>query len=492
MIGSFARLSCLLVWVALCLTTSLGWAQSPPARGKLEVRVSETRARVLVDGKLMGSTPLAAPLELAEGEHVVVVDKPGFERVTERVTIEAGKTAEIDVRLEAAKNTGKLRVTSREEPLRVVVDGVDVGVTPFEGAFPAGEHQVEGRSPSARAEAVSVTITAGETVAVELATRPIGKLEVRVDGGGAIEVDGEKVGEDRFVAEVAAGTHRVRVTREGYEPAEKTIEVAPGDVHVETVTLRKRAAGQIEGGEVTGETGFNGVYGGLKLLGMFEPTGSGNTLERSCETIGAASCDGGTPMGVGIGGYIGYAFAPVGLELLILGAGDVNEPAATFDGQKGSDINPLVATPAREERFIIGRFGGGGALRLRLLHPIDRFRITGALGAGAVYRHLVIGRDTETEDGQTSSVTPEGAGYLSAVLNLEIGGQVVLTGTTALSLGFELWLEHAGSDTHSEPDHQTILTGGDGPPRPQATPAYDLAAGTQLFMGPVLGIHFGP
>ena len=55
----------------------------------------------------------------------------------------------------------------------------------------------------------------------------------------------------------------------------------------------------------------------------------------------------------------------------------------------GSDINPLVASPAREEAFTIGRVGGGGALRLRVLVPIDRFRVTGALGAGMAYRHLL-------------------------------------------------------------------------------------------------------
>lgn len=494
MTGPLARWLGLILTVAFTLLASLATAQTEGApRGALEVRVSETGARVTIDGKSLGTSPLAAPVELDEGEHVVVVDKPGFARFQKVVMIKAGETTAIDVRLEP-ETTGTLRVTvAGGAGMRVSIDGEAVGEAPLERQLPAGDYLVSGRSSEARAAAIEVRVVAGETVSVELVPARVGTLEVRVEGdGGAIFIDGEEVGADRHRVELAEGEHTIRVTREGHEPFEKTVEVVAGDVQVETVTLRKLAAGQIAGADTETAWSFDGVYGGIVLTGLFEPTGAGTSLETSCDALGATTCETPVPMGGGLGGYIGYAFAPVGLELLILGAGDVHEPVASFDGTTGSAINPLVATPARDERFVIGRFGGGGAIRLRVLHPIDRFRITGAFGAGAAYRHLLIGRDTESAEGQTGSVAPEGAGYLSAVLSLELAGQVLLGGSTSLALGLQAWLEHAGSDTTSTPQNDTFLTGGDGPPRPQATPAYDLAAGTQFFLGPFLGLHFGP
>jgi hypothetical protein len=496
MTGPLARVLIFFLTAAIVLIAGAATAQmesEQPARGKLEVRASETGARVFIDGKLMGSTPLPGPVDLVEGEHVVVIDKPGFQRFQKVVAIVAGETRELQAQL-PIENTGRLRVTvAGEERMRVIVDGKDVGETPFEGELPVGAHEVSGRSTAARASATTVEIVAGETISVELSPVRFGTLEVRVDGdGGTIAIDGEEVGQGRHRVELPEGAHAIRVTREGYVPFEKPVEVVAGDVHVETVTLRKLAAGQIEGQAEDAAWSFDGVYGGLVLMGMFEPTGAGTSLDTSCDALGATLCETSTPMGGAFGGYLGYAFAPVGLELLILGGGDVHEPVAVFDGNTGSEINPLVATPARDERFIIGRFGGGAAVRLRLIHPIDRFRITGAIGAGAAYRRMLIGRDTESVEGHTSSVTPEGAGYLSAVLSLELAGQLVLTGSTALALGLAMWLEHAGSDTTSEFQSDTYLTGGDGRPRPQATPAYDLASGTQFFLGPFLGFHFGP
>ena len=494
-----SRLVGLLLWVALGLAATRALSQpveapaEQPARGRLELRVSEAGARVLVDGKLYGVTPLA-PIELVEGDHVVVVVQDGFARFEKRVSIAEGETLSLDVRLEPKAHEGKVRVTVKgEAPMRVFVDGKDVGPAPYEGSLAPGEHEIAGRSGEARASAVPVTIAAGETATVELVPEGIATVEVRVDDGEAtIAIDGRERGRGHLRLELSEGEHTIVVTREGYEPFEKTLDLRAGDTQVETVTLRKRAAGQIDSSVDDGTFHFDGVYGGLGLVGMFEPTGTNGTLEESCDAVGATSCEAGTPMGAGLAGYIGYAFAPVGLELYVLAAGDVHEPVASFDGTTGSEVNPLVASPAREEQFIIGRFGGGGALRLRLLHPIDRFRLTGALGAGAVYRHMLLGRDTVSDSGQTSSVSPEGAGYLSAVLSLELGGQVVLAGSTALALGFSLWIEHAGTDTTSEAESDTFLAGGDEPPRPQATPAYDMAVGTQLFLGPFLGLHFGP
>lgn len=464
--------------------------------GTIKINVSETGAQVSVDEAVIGTSPLNAPVRVLVGKHSVKVSKPGYDAFAAEIAVGANAAVSVDASLKAISNAGTVTVTVKGgEALTVVIDGAEVGPAPFTGPVGPGEHTVSGKSRTLRAAPVSVSIETGETSTVELvAERGGGTLEVRIDGNqGDIYLDGEKVGAGTFKGELSEGEHELVVKRAGYEDFEKKVTITAGEVQGETVTLRKATAGSTE--EPADEEGawrFDGLYGGFQLIGMFAPTGSGNTLETSCDVLGATSCTGGTPMGGGLGLYMGYAFAPVGLELLAVGSGDVTSPLASFDGSTGSDINPLVASPAREEEFIVGRFGGGGAFRLRLLFPIDRFRITGAIGAGLVYRQLLMGRDTVAADGAESSVAPDGVDYLSGVLSIELAAQVRLGGTTALALGANLWLEHAGDGVATAPSNDVVLAKAGSIPQPQATPAYDLAAGTQLFIGPFLGLHFGP
>ena len=320
-----------------------------------------------------------------------------------------------------------------------------------------------------------------------------GTLEVRIeDEEGTIFVDGERKGWGIFKGPLEVGEHTIKVTRPGYETFEKTITIKHNEVISETVALTQAAAGDEDALFDEGDWTFDGLYGGVQLHGMFLPSGSGNTLDDSCDTLGATACEGGLPAGGGIGGYIGYAFAPLGFEVLLLAGGDVNSPAAEFDGSTGSDINPLVAAPARDEEFLIGRFGGGGALRLRLLIPFDRFRVTGALGFGLGYKFAILKRDTMSRvDEGTSETSDDGQGYVTPVLSMELAGQIRIAGRTSLALGFNLWLEHAGSDLQTEPIRNAVITGG-AIPRPLNTPAYDMATGTQVFIGPFVGFQFGP
>jgi eukaryotic-like serine/threonine-protein kinase len=59
-------------------------------------------AEVSIDGRIVGTTPMK-PLTLTAGVHSIVLSNPGFHPLTRRVTIEAGKTAslEIDLTFEA-------------------------------------------------------------------------------------------------------------------------------------------------------------------------------------------------------------------------------------------------------------------------------------------------------------------------------------------------------------------------------------------------------
>jgi len=463
--------------------------------GTVALRVSEGGATISVDDKAAGTSPLAKPLRVLSGSRKVVVTKDGFAPFSTQVEVAAKAAVTLDVQLKPQAKGGKVSVTVKGgESMTVSVDGADVGPAPWEGVLAPGPHTIGGRSPTKIAAPVSIEVKDGVDAAVELVPGDaVGTLEVRaLPEEAQVSVDGQPAAKAPLRVEVAEGEHEITVTLDGYETVKKKVKVGAGEVFVETISLRKATAGAVVE-KIEKPWSFNGLYGGVQLIGMFEPAGSGNTLETSCDVTGATSCESGTPMGGGLGGFIGWAFAPIGLELFILGAGDAVFPKASFDGTTGSEINPLVASPAREEEFVIARFGGGGAARIRLLFPIDRFRITGAIGAGLAYRHMLLGRDTTAENGATSSVGAEGGeGYLSGVLSIDLGGQVLIAGTTSFMLGASLWLEHAGDGVPTAARDDILLTKDGEIPAPQATPSYDMAAGTQVFIGPYVGFQFGP
>lgn len=462
--------------------------------GQLELRVTEADAQIQIDGEVVGKTPLPTQ-RLPAGSHEIRVTKRGFSPVSKTVDVAGGADATtVELKLEPVATMGRVSVNvAGGEGLVVVIDGNEVGPAPYSGELEPGEHVVEARSSELSAPAQKVVVEEGKTAAVQLvaATRT-GKLEVRIkDEEGRIFIDGEPMGEGTWRGELPVGKYELKVTRPDHEPFEKTIEVTAADVQVETVVLRKAAVGDTLAEQDEGDWTFDGLYGGLKLSGSFFPIGTGHSLEEGCDALGATSCDAGLTAGGSLSGYIGYAFAPLGFEALLLTGGDVARPTANFDGVTGSEINPLVAAPARTEEFTIGRAGGGGALRVRVLVPIDRFRVTGALGAGLAYRHLFMARDTTAESGATNKYTDD-VGYITPVLSFELAGQVRIAGNTALALGLDLWLEHAPADTTTAPaGNQVLIQEGD-IPAPQFTPAYDLATGTQLYLGPFVGLQFGP
>jgi hypothetical protein len=62
--------------------------------------VLDTRASIAVDGRPLATTPLAQPLELPSGTHVVTITKNGYKAFSREVTLAHGGSTRIDAKLE--------------------------------------------------------------------------------------------------------------------------------------------------------------------------------------------------------------------------------------------------------------------------------------------------------------------------------------------------------------------------------------------------------
>jgi hypothetical protein len=380
----------------------------------------------------------------------------------------------------------------------VVIDGTDVGATPWEGDLPPGSHQVAGRSSTASAAPQTIEVTAGSRTAIDLIPAPIGAhLQVRTsDGKGSILVDGVARGEGAFSGDVPPGPHSVVVTRDGYQRFEKTMPLAERQTWAETVTLQP--VGTTGGASAGGaERAFEGIYGGFGLMGGFGVGGQGTDLETSCSTLGASSCDTPSPIGAGAFGYVGWTWNPVGFELFLAGLYDQNKQTAHFTGQGTSSELP-ASTPARDESFQFLRVGGVVALRARASFQNQLLRGSVAGGLGVSYREMFMKRDATATDGsgRTEAYVPDAIGYFSPAISVSAEGQLRLSPTIALAVGLQMWADSAsvGGSNSVPPATGKFLTNESGSPPPAAipTPGYHLATGPQVFLLPYLGMQFGP
>lgn len=113
-----------------------------PRVGLLVVRASEPDAVVTVDGRPMADLGPGVPFAVTPGEHTVEARKDGFLPSSAPVGVDAGGMVSATLTLSRAPEplppTGRLVVLSNVAGARVLVEGVEVGTTPYGGDGPPG------------------------------------------------------------------------------------------------------------------------------------------------------------------------------------------------------------------------------------------------------------------------------------------------------------------------------------------------------------------
>ena len=466
--------------------------------GEVTITVNEPGAQVLVDDKPIGTSPLAGPLRLTAGPHKVRVTKDGFIAFDQSPNVAAGTTTTVQATLAPSTTKGKLVVKEKSgKPIRVTVDGVDMGEAPWTGEVEAGQHEIGARATGLAAMPEKVNVERGKTHEVELvASASTASVKIGTsDAKGLIYVDDKLVGEGTFIGELPAGTHKLKITREGYDPFEEELVVKEKEPLARTVTLN--LSSEISTGPVQETERLEGIYGGFGLLGMFTPGGTGNSIERQCETKNQypplASCEAPDGFGGGLGGFVGYHWDPVGIELYL--AGHYDQRTLKNDWNAAVTDPGIGPDPARLEEFNLRRVGGMALARVRLTWQSRKIRLGFAAGAGVSYRVMVLERLTTAKDGSgmRDGFVSDSPSYVSPVIALEPTVMYRITKGMAVSLGVQMFLETPSSfmngretpRTTPERNHSLGL-------RSLTTPSYELASNVQIFVGPVIGMMFGP
>jgi hypothetical protein len=162
--------------------------RAAPERGRLLVRSTPAGARVLLDGRDVGETPLTLS-SVDFGTHVVRIAHQGYVAAERRVRIRSAQPAQsIEVELAATRpargatpapaaaerTSGSLMVDSRPIGARVFVDGRMVGTTPLLlDPVTAGDHSVRLEMDGFNSWATTTRVMGGER------NRVSGSLEQR-------------------------------------------------------------------------------------------------------------------------------------------------------------------------------------------------------------------------------------------------------------------------------------------------------------------------
>lgn len=296
---------------------------------------------VFVDGRLRGEHPLAAPSSTLGGRHFIRVYKEGFVVFEKDVDIAKGGMQTIEVKLEALAQSGVLKVGEvGGQKLEVVVDGVAVGTTPWEGPVSPGPHSValrpisvvddprsgscgvpDGKPSPAAAENTTdtselgtepktVVVKEGATTTLDLKAEPLDSVvRIMPDPPDAeVYVDGVFVGRGPYVGRAKHGKHVVKTQAEGYFPITQEVEAVAGSEAIPSVDLRKdlNSPRWLEHGRFVVE-----VRGGVALAPTFggdAAKGCGAECQQSLGTGGQAALRVGYEKANGLGFGLSLGF----------------------------------------------------------------------------------------------------------------------------------------------------------------------------------------
>ena len=214
---------------------------------------ANVQAMIEVDGVEAAHTPLAGPIRLAAGHHVVGAVAAGYAPSRKTIDIAGGETQKLSFELvpgEAA--LGHLALHCALPAAAVWIDGTESGRTPLAAtlALNPGPHHIEVRREGYRPAIADIKLDLGAVGDVTLDPQ-IDTAEVASSGGtlvvtasetnALLSVDGHPPEPLAGPIRLPVGPHHLTLTRAGFEPSELDVTIGHGATFNTTVNLQADA-----------------------------------------------------------------------------------------------------------------------------------------------------------------------------------------------------------------------------------------------------------
>lgn len=204
-------------------------AQLSDRVGELTITSSVPGATVIVAGLQVGRTPISEPILLDAGTHTVRVFKEGYLPFETQIPLAGRQKKAVQAELHALAESGTLTVAEAEgRKLAVLVDGAEVGKTPWTGTLAVGPHAIVlrgdanlGTPPS------SANVAASQATRLTLHAVPL-EAELRVEptpSNARVDIDGVAAGNGVWDGRLGVGQHRIEVSAEGFLAFRKDVAI---------------------------------------------------------------------------------------------------------------------------------------------------------------------------------------------------------------------------------------------------------------------------
>lgn len=188
-----------------------------------------TEANIFIDDNFIGTSPLINT-ELSAGEHSLRIEKERYQFVETTINIE-GRSTEQSLEIELLPDWATVSFTSSPAGATVILDGIEVGLTPLSNEVLAGNHQLIVKLSSHKAINESFDVTA-----LEDKNLPLFEL-IEADGlvflqstptNSSVTLDGIYQGQTPIELSITPGSsHQLAFFNNGYEELQQSIQSQP-------------------------------------------------------------------------------------------------------------------------------------------------------------------------------------------------------------------------------------------------------------------------
>ena len=221
-------------------------ARLEPAWAIVSLTTSPSGAEVLVDGEVVGTTPLNA--EILQGQRNLVLKLAGHKAWQDEYDILAGADFAIpQVTLEPAD--GLVFIRSNPTEASVTIDGEYVGLTPLEVALTPNEnHELTFFKNGYHSSSSSIRTQPNQERELNVALEPVlSQVSVRSNPEDAqLYVNGELRGLANQTIELMAASQLIEIRKDGYVPYTSQFTSRPGLDQEIRVTLKSLEQARVE------------------------------------------------------------------------------------------------------------------------------------------------------------------------------------------------------------------------------------------------------
>ena len=217
-----------------------------PIHGSINIHSQPQGAQVSINGRSVGLTPIE--VELAGGEHEVVVSKTNFQTVTDKVNIVLSDTLPSRNYHLAAK-LGGLRISAQPSDGLLLIDNIEQPLGAVELAINR-DHKIEYRKAGYSQFRQNIRVTADQTRPLEITLEPeFGTLVINSNVPAEVNINGKRVGNPPYNGRLSAVTQTIQLSLGGYRSVTRSIVPVANQTKSLTITLLTEFAARRQEGK---------------------------------------------------------------------------------------------------------------------------------------------------------------------------------------------------------------------------------------------------